>query len=62
MFIKNLIYNYNAEELLLATSKLAFALDAWLALIFIMELIVVLLLAAKENTTKEISTHCFGFA
>jgi len=57
-----LIYNYNAEELLLATSKLAFFVDAWLALIFIMELIVVLLLVVKENTTKEISTHCFGFA
>jgi hypothetical protein len=61
MFIKKLIYDYNANALLLATSKLAFALDAWLALIFIMELTIVLFLATKENVTKEISTHCFGF-
>jgi len=62
MFIKKLIYDYNANALLLATSKLAFSLDAWLALIFIMELTIVLFLAIKENVTKEISTHCFGFA
>jgi hypothetical protein len=37
MFIKNLICNYNAQELLLTASKLAFALNAWVALIFIME-------------------------
>jgi len=42
MFIKNSIFNCNAQELLLATSRLTFALDAWVALIFIMELIVVL--------------------
>jgi hypothetical protein len=62
MFIKKLIYNYNAKELLLATSKLAFALDAWLALILIIELIVVWFLVEKENVTKKNSTHCFGFA
>jgi hypothetical protein len=62
MFIKNLICNYNEEELLLATSRLTFALDAWVTLVFIMELIVVLLLAKKENTTKDTSTHYFGFA
>jgi hypothetical protein len=28
---------------------------------FIMELIVILLLAEKENVTEEILTHCFGF-
>jgi hypothetical protein len=61
MFIKKLICNYNAHELLLATSKLAFALDALIRLIFIMELIVVLLLV-KKNTIEEILTHCFGFA
>jgi hypothetical protein len=38
MFIKNSICNYNAQELLLVASKLAFALDAWVTLIFIMEL------------------------
>jgi hypothetical protein len=59
MFIKNLIYNYNVEELLLVTSRLAFALYAWLALILIMELTIVLLLAKKENATKDISTHYF---
>jgi len=30
MFIKNQIYNYNAQELLLVASILTFALDAWL--------------------------------
>jgi hypothetical protein len=49
MFIKNSICNYNAKELLLVTSILAFAVNAWVALIFIMELIVVLLLVEKEN-------------
>jgi hypothetical protein len=49
-------------ELLLATSRLTFALDAWVALILIMELIVILLLVEKENATKDISTHYFGFA
>jgi hypothetical protein len=44
-----------------ALSILAFALNAWVALIFIMELIVVLLIVEKENT-KEISTHCFRSA
>jgi hypothetical protein len=60
MFIENLIYN--ALKLLLAASRLAFALDAWIALIFIMELSMVLLVNEKENMTKEISTHCFGYA
>jgi hypothetical protein len=62
MFIKNSICSYNAQELLLTTSRLAFALDAWVALIFIMELTIVLIIAEKENTTKNISTHYFGFA
>jgi hypothetical protein len=31
MFIKNSICNYNAKELLLAASRVAFALDAWVA-------------------------------
>jgi len=35
MFIKDLICNYNAQELLLATSRLDFALYAWVALILI---------------------------
>jgi hypothetical protein len=48
MFIKNLIYNYNANELLLAASRLTFALDAWVALILIMELFVVFLLIKKK--------------
>jgi hypothetical protein len=30
-------FNYNAQELLLVASRLAFALDAWVALILIME-------------------------
>ncbi len=62
MFIKKLICSYNAHELLLDAPRLTFALDAWVALVFIMELIVVLLLAEKENTTKHISTHCFRSA
>jgi hypothetical protein len=62
MFIKKLIYNYNAEELLLVASRLNFSLDAWVTLIFIMELIIVLRLAKKENGTKDILTHFFGFA
>jgi len=62
MFIKNSICSYNSQELLLIASRLAFALDAWVALIFIMELTIVLLLVKKENTTEDISTHCFGFA
>jgi len=37
MFIKNSTCNYNAHELLLVASRLAFGLDAWVALIFIME-------------------------
>ncbi len=32
MFIKDLIYNYNVQELLSTTSILVFALDAWVAL------------------------------
>jgi hypothetical protein len=32
------------------------------ALIFIMELTVVLLLADKENAIEDILTHCFGSA
>jgi len=59
MFIKNLICNYNGHELLLATSILAFALNAWVALILIMELTVVLFLT-KKCATKDISTHCLG--
>jgi hypothetical protein len=46
MFIKDLIYIYNAQELLLTASRLVFALYA---LIFIMELIVVLLLFGKKK-------------
>jgi hypothetical protein len=53
MFIKKLICNYNAHELLLATSKLAFALDALIRLIFIMELIVVLLLVKKKHNRRD---------
>jgi hypothetical protein len=45
---------------LLVTSRLTFALDAWVAAILIMEFIVVLLLAKKENVTEYISTHYFG--
>jgi hypothetical protein len=52
MFIKNLIYNYNAQELLLTASILAFALDAWVTLILIMELTIVLLLAGKKMQQK----------
>ncbi len=58
MFIKNSICNYNAQELLLVASKLAFAIDAWVTLILIMELTKLLLLAQKQNAIKEISTHC----
>jgi len=53
MFIKNSICNYNANELLLAASRLAFALDVWLALILIIKLIVVLFLAGKKNVHKK---------
>jgi hypothetical protein len=52
MFIKDLIYNYNAQELLLTASRLVFALYAWVALILIMELIVVLLLVGKKKNTQ----------
>ncbi len=62
MFIKKSICNYNAHELLLGASRLAFALDAWVALILITELVVVLFLVQKKNVTKNIATHCFGFA
>jgi hypothetical protein len=62
MFIKNSICSYNAQELLSNASRLAFALNAWVALILIMELTIVLLPAEKENQTENISTHCFGFA
>ncbi len=62
MFIKKLIYNYNAQELLLTAYILIFALDAWVPVMLIMELTMVLLLVEKENAIKEISTHCFGFA
>jgi hypothetical protein len=48
MFIKNSICNYNADELLLVTSRLAFALDVWVTLILIIKLIVVLFLAEKK--------------
>jgi hypothetical protein len=61
MFIKKLICSY-AQELLLDAPRLTFVLDAWVALIFIMELTVVLLLVEKENRTKHISTHCFRSA
>jgi hypothetical protein len=47
---------------LLAASRLAFALNAWVTIIFIMELTIVLLLAKKENMTEDISTYYFGFA
>jgi hypothetical protein len=50
MFIKKLLCNYNAKELLFTTSRLSF--DAWVALIFIMELIFVWLLAEKENAIR----------
>jgi hypothetical protein len=60
MFIKISIYNYNVEELLLVASRLAFALDAWVALILIMELIVVLLLVEKENATKKFQPIVLG--
>jgi hypothetical protein len=47
MFIKNLICNYNVEELLLAPSKIVFALDAWVVVILIIELTILLLLTDK---------------
>jgi hypothetical protein len=62
MFMKNSICNYNAQELLSNASRLAFALDAWVALILIMELTIVLLPAEKKNQTEDILTHCFGSA
>jgi len=52
MFIKKLICNYNAQKLLLVVSRLIFALDAWVAIIFIMELIVVLLFNRKRKCDK----------
>jgi hypothetical protein len=48
MFIKKSICNYNADELLLAASILAFALNVWVALILIIKLIVVLFIAKKK--------------
>jgi hypothetical protein len=62
VFIKKSIYNYNAQELLLVASRLIFALNAWVALILIMELTMALLLVEKKNVTEEISTHCSGFS
>jgi len=50
MFIKNSTCNYDAHELLSTTSRLVFALDAWVALIFIMKLIIILLLTKKKKT------------
>jgi hypothetical protein len=47
-------------DFLSATSRIIFALDAWVTLIIIIKLNVVLLLAKKENTIKEIPTHYFG--
>jgi hypothetical protein len=49
MLIKNLICNYNAQELLLDAPRLTFVLNAWVALIFIMELAIVLFLAKKKT-------------
>jgi hypothetical protein len=60
MFIKNSTCNYNAQKLLSTISILVFALHAWVALIFIMESTIILLLVEKENMTKEILTSCFG--
>ncbi len=60
MFIKNSIYSYNAQELLLVASRLAFALDAWVALILIMELIVVLLLVEKKMQQKKFHLIVLG--
>jgi hypothetical protein len=60
MFIKSSTYNYNAHELLSTASRLVFALDAWVALIFIMELTIILLLTKKENTIEDNLTYCFG--
>jgi len=61
MFIQLLIYNYNAYELLLVASKLAFAFKC-MGHINTYNGIVVLLLIEKKKTTEDISTHCFGFA
>jgi len=52
MFKKNLICNYNVHELLLAISILAFALNAWVAVILIMELIVVLFSTKKMHDKR----------
>ncbi len=60
MFIKNSICNYNADELLLATSRLTFALDVWVALILIIKLIVVLFLAEKKNVQKKFRPIVLG--
>jgi len=59
MFIKNLIYNYNAQELLLVASRLVFAFDAWLALILIMELNVVLFIVRKKKRNRRNLTILF---
>jgi hypothetical protein len=48
MFIKNSICNYNVDELFLAASRLAFALDVWVALILIIKLIVILFIVEKK--------------
>jgi hypothetical protein len=60
MFIKNLICNYNAQELLLIASRLTFALNAWVTLILIMELTIVLLLVGKKMRQKIIQPIVLG--
>jgi hypothetical protein len=53
MFIKKSNCNYNALEFLSNASRLIFALDAWVALIVIMELIVVFFLAEKKHGRRD---------
>jgi hypothetical protein len=47
---------------LLATSRLAFVLNAWVTLILIMELTIVLFLVKEKYAIEDISTYCSGFA
>jgi hypothetical protein len=59
VFIKNNICNYNAHELLLVALRLVFFLNAWVALILIMELTIELLLARKKKCNKRDSNPLF---
>jgi hypothetical protein len=62
MFIKKSICNYNAHDLLLATSRLAFVLDAWVIIVnSIINIIMTLhLTEEKKDMTKKFQPIVLG--